>query len=335
MAQAAIVARIGGSMVRRRFSLRAGVLVSAVCTAAVGLSAAGGVSSIRTGDLKEWLSYVASDELQGRAVYTAGIGLAAAYIKDHLKLWGLKPAGDQGHYLQTVRVLGIKTTSHASVTVDVNGETRTFDDGGGVTLPKNMGGKRRFTIDRVEFAGYGLDAPAANHIDFRGKNVKDAVVVWLGATGPKGLDPTVYRRLLAARNRYATGQLGAAAAIGQATPAGGRGARGEGAATAASPPASGGGRGTPLPTPDFTTVQRLDAPIAPAVTADDSFFTFLFSHAPAKYDALKRKAADQEPLPQFTLDGVKITFNIDAEYQVVRTQVTQNVVAKIDGSDSQ
>jgi hypothetical protein len=321
-------------MVRRRLRLRAVVILAAVCTASLGLSAAGGVSTIRTADLKEWLSYVASDELQGRAVYTAGIGLAAAYIEDHLKTWGLRPAGDQGHYLQTVRVLGIKTTSHASVTVDVNGETRTFADGAGITLPKNMGGKRRFTVDRVEFAGYGLDAPAANHVDFRGKDEKNAAVVWLGASGPKGLDPAVYRRVLAGRNRYAIEQLGAAAAIGERAPAGGRGARGGGADTAAAP-AGGGGRGAPLPTPDFTTVQRLDAPIAPSVTADDQFFEFLFSRAPAKFDELKRKAAAQEPLPQFSLDGVKITFNIDADYQTVRTQLTQNVVAIVDGSDPQ
>src|SRR5262249_6682108 len=37
----------------------------------------------------------------------------------------------------------------------------------------------------------------------------------------------------------------------------------------------------------------------------------------------------------FRLDGVKITFNIDPEYQVVRTQLTHNVVAIVDGSDAQ
>jgi peptidase M28-like protein len=322
-------------MRRGRVRVRASV-IECVVAASIGLSAAGGMSAIRTADLKEWLSYVASDELGGRAIYTAGLGLAAAFIEDHLKAWGLKPAGDDGHFLQTVRVLGVKSTSHASVTVDVNGESKTFADGAGITLPKNMGGKRRFTVDRVEFAGYGLDAPAANHMDFRGKDVKDAVVVWLGATGPKGVDPTVYRRLLAARNRYATEQLGAAAAIGQpVSPAGGRGRRGEsaGAPPAAAASGGGGGRGTPLPTPDFTTVQRLDTPIAPGATADDSFFEFLFSRAPVKYDELKRKAAAQDPLPQFALAGVKITFNIDADYQIVRTQLTQNVVAAIEGSD--
>ena len=48
--------------------------------------------SITPDELKEWLSYIASDQLQGRRVYTEGLGLAAAYIADHLKEWGVKPA---------------------------------------------------------------------------------------------------------------------------------------------------------------------------------------------------------------------------------------------------
>jgi len=68
------------------------VLVSAVATA----SGAGGSASIRSQDLREWLTYVASDELQGRATFSAGLGLAAAYISDRLHVWGVKPAGDAG-----------------------------------------------------------------------------------------------------------------------------------------------------------------------------------------------------------------------------------------------
>jgi hypothetical protein len=50
----------------------------------------GGVASITPVELKEWLSYIASDQLQGRQVYTEGLGLAASYIADHLKEWGVK-----------------------------------------------------------------------------------------------------------------------------------------------------------------------------------------------------------------------------------------------------
>ena len=90
-----------------------------------------------------------------------------------------------------------------------------------------------------------------------------------------------------------------------------------------------------MPASDFTTVQRLDRPIPPNVTATDAFFELLFSETPIKYDELKRRAAAQEPLPAFRLDGVKLTFNVDADYQVVRTQLAHNVVAIVEGSDAQ
>ena len=317
-----------------------GWVAAVVVVSVAGLAAAGGgASAIKSPDLREWLTYIASDELEGRAVFTTGFGLAAGYVADHLHAWGVKPAGDHGSYFQTVRVLGVKTTSHASVSVTVNGETRTFADGEGITFPRNMGGKRRVTVDRVEFAGYGLDAPGAGRMDFRGKDVKDAAVIWLGNNGPKGLDLATYRRLLTGRNRYATEQLGAAASIGPesgfggAGRAGGAGQAGAGAAGGAAAP--GGGRGAPLPAADFTTVQRLDTPTPPAVTANDAVFTFLFSQAPAQYEELKRKAAAQEELPSFRLTGVTLTFNVDADYQVVRTQLTKNVVGLIEGSDPQ
>src|SRR5262245_47746548 len=242
---------------RRRNLCWSAALCIACVTSAAAVTAAGGASSIKSQDLREWLSYIASDELQGRAVYTTGLGLAAAYVEEHLAAWGLKPGGDHG-FLQTVKVLGVKTTSRASVTVDINGETRTFMEGSGIRLQRNMGGKHRFTVDRVEFAGYGIDAPAVNHVDFKGKDVRNAVVVWLGTSGPKGLDLTAYRRVLAGRSRYATEQLGAAAAIGQggAAATAGRAGRAGGAGERGGSGASGGGRGAPLPTPDFTTVQR-------------------------------------------------------------------------------
>ena len=56
---------------------------------------------------------------------------------------------------------------------------------------------------------------------------------------------------------------------------------------------------------------------------------------PTRYDELKRRADAQEPLPSFRLDGVRLTFNLDAEYEIVRTQLTHNVAAIVEGSDPQ
>ena len=295
-------------------------VIAAVFALLVRLSASAAPANgftINGDDLKAWLTYIASDELEGRALFTAGMGLAAAYIEDHLKEWGVRPAGDQGSYLQAVRILGVKSTSRSTVTVQVGDEVRTFADGTGITFPGNSGGKQSITLDRVEFAGYGLDAPGISHADYAGKNVKNAAVVWLGSQGPKAATDSV-RRLLSGRSRYATDQMGAAAAIT---------AERSGTANAA------GASGAANSAPDFTTVQRLDAPIPPHVTANEEFLSFLFSRASTTYQELKRRADAQEPLPRFRLDDVKITFNVDADYRVVRTQLSRNVVGIIEGSD--
>jgi hypothetical protein len=307
----------------------AAATVAILATVMVSAGPEGAEASIAAGDLKEWLSYIASDELQGRAVFSAGLGLAAGYIADHLRQWGVTPAGDAGSYLQTVRVLGVKTTSHSTVIVQVGNETRTFDDGDAVTFPRNAGGKRRLTVDRVEFTGYGLDLPAEGHRDVSARGVDGAVEIWLGNEGPKDVDGQKYRLLLMQRSRYAVEEGRAVASIGPETADGGRAPRSENAQSAA----GGRGRSGGLAAADFTTVERLDKLLPPTLRAKDGFFEFLFSRAPAHYDELKRKASAREPLPSFRLDGVKLTFNVDAEYEIVRTQLTQNVVGVVEGSD--
>ena len=293
------------------------------------IQAAGGRASITPGDLKEWLTFLASDELEGRAVFTEGLGIAAGYIQGYLQAWGVKPGGDHGGYLQTVRVRGVKVTKRSTVTVRVGGESRTFKDGEGITFPRNVGSKQTLTVDRVEFAGYGLDVPG--HTDLRGRAIDGAALVFLGTNGPKDVDEQTFRRVLTGRSRHAIDQLRAAATVGPSnvsTPARGGGG---------GPAAAGAGRGAGAlrSAPDFTTTQRLDLPIAPAVTASDAFFEFLFSKAPVHYDELKRKASDRDPLPSFRLDGVTLTFNVDADYEIVRTQLTQNVIGIVEGIDPQ
>ena len=296
----------------------------------VSMQAAGGRSSITPGDLKDWLTFLSSDELEGRAVFTEGLGIAAGYIQGYLQAWGVKPGGDHGGYLQTVRVRGVKVVNHSTVTVRVGGESRTFRDGEGITFPRNVGSKRTLTIDRVEFAGYGLDVPG--HMDLRGRNIEGAAVVFLGPNGPRDIDQQALRRVVTGRSRHAIDQLRAAATIGPSNA--NMSGQGRGAAPA-SGGAAGRGGGAPRPAPDFTTTQRLDQPISPAVTATDAFLDFLFSKAPVHYDELKKKAADRDPLPSFRLDGVTLTFNIDADYQLVRTQLTENVIGIVEGSDPQ
>src|SRR3984893_18840481 len=74
----------------------------------------GGRDKITQEDLKEWLTYIASDELEGRNTYTEGLGLAAAYIAEHLHSWGVKPGGPNGSYFQRVSVRGVKRDNNST-----------------------------------------------------------------------------------------------------------------------------------------------------------------------------------------------------------------------------
>jgi hypothetical protein len=87
-------------------------------------------------------------------------------------------------------------------------------------------------------------------------------------------------------------------------------------------------------TPDFTTAQRLDLPLTPNVTATDDLMEFLFSGSDIKYAELRARAQRQEDLPRFPLKGVTLTFNLDADYQVVNTRYTRNVIGIVNGSDA-
>ena len=299
-----------------------GALVVAFTVTQPALSAPGGHEAITVENLREWLGYIASDELEGRATYSTGLGLAAGYIQSHLQEWGVPPNGDNGGYLQTVRVIDVKATSRSRVTVQVGDESRTFDDGDGVTFPKNTGGKQVLSIGRVAFAGYGLDLPERDHFDYGDRDVKNHAVVWLGLSGPEDVDSDQYGRMLDGRSRYATDQREAGAVIGPA-PRDRRGSKdGDDAGDASSSESI-----------DFTTAQDLDRPRPPAITADDEFFEFLFGRAPISYQELKRRASAREPLPLFLLDDVTLTFHVDQEYDVVRTALTHNVVATVRGSD--
>ncbi len=343
-------------MVFRRFVIVCLFLVTSLTIAPAAQPAAkGGINSIQQDALKEWLTYIASDELQGRATYSEGLGLAAGYISSHLAEWGVKPAGDHGTYLQVVRVLGVRTTSRASVTVEVNGQSRTFNDGEGIAFPKNMGGKQSLVSDQLQFVGYGLTLPSGAYDDYAKVDPKGKVAIWLGPSGPKTSEKGLFRLLnSSARNRAALDK-GAVATIGLMTP-GGFGGRGRsGTATAngtatTTPAATGSASATATPTApatggrarggavddgDFTTVQRYDSKVPPALSGEDEFFEFLFSGSELKYAELKQKAAAGEPLPTFALKGVKITFNVDADYTVVRTRLTHNVVGIVEGSDPQ
>ena len=85
---------------------------------------------------------------------------------------------------------------------------------------------------------------------------------------------------------------------------------------------------------DFQTARDVSLPVPPQLTAGDEFFEFVFSGSGHSYETLKALAAKQEPLPDIALRDVSITINVDAEYDVVQTRLTRNVVGFVRGTDA-
>jgi hypothetical protein len=270
-------------------------------------------------EMREWLTYLASDDLEGRNAYSEGYGMAAQYVAERLREFGVKPGGDNGSYFQKVAVRGYKVTDRSTVTIETGGQSRTFAVPADVRWTHTAGGKQTLTLDKVVFAGYGIGATAQTPDDYQGLDVRKALVIWAGNMGPREL-PEGARRFMSpsSRNRKATSELGAAAALGVATsfPA------------APTPPA------TATNLPDITDTSRLDLPVPPRATAKDEMSEFLFSAQTVTYPEIKALTAERKPLPHFTLKDVRVTFNVDVEYKPIKTQYTRNVVGIIEGRDA-
>jgi hypothetical protein len=323
-------------------------------------AAAADLALIDEADLREWLTYLASDELQGRQAFSEGYGVAAQYVATLLREWGVTPLqGDS--YLQPVRIRGYRATRRSTLTVDGNGETRTFTHGEGVTFPANAGADQQLQFERVEFVGY------ARPQDLDGRRLEGTLVLMMpavpqpggrgrdrgrgaadDASAPAAAEPTLAnvggRGGLAAvleRNPAAIVTLAPAAAPDSAEAALGRAQAALADATAAVADALRAARGGPPPagrggagpqTPDFTSSQRIDRPVRPQLRADDALVDALLAGSGTTVAEL-RAAAEKGEAPTPRTLSARVTITIDHDYEVVSQQTTYNVAGIVEGTD--
>jgi hypothetical protein len=76
--------------------------VTAKPTNAAALMAARGVDTISAAQLRDYLSFIASDEMEGRDTPSRGLDTTAKFIAMNLSRWGFKPAGDDGTFFQRI-----------------------------------------------------------------------------------------------------------------------------------------------------------------------------------------------------------------------------------------
>ncbi len=85
-----------------------------------------GYNSITANDLRAHLTFLASDELEGRETTFRGQKVAARYIASVFQRLGLKPAGDNGTYFQHFDVEVIKPSDQSAITVTTKQGTTSY-----------------------------------------------------------------------------------------------------------------------------------------------------------------------------------------------------------------
>jgi hypothetical protein len=265
------------------------------------------------------LTTLSSDVMQGRAAFSEGYGLAAAYVSEQLRRIGATPLGIDGTYLSPVTRTSYRVNRRSSITVEANGQRRTFTQGEHVSFPAHSGSAQTLEFSGVDFVGYGLPDSSRDAREEAGR----LLVLLPGMPASNGSSTLSSPALSSATGRaehlVRTAGAGAVVTLGAVPP----------------PSAASNGSGRDAATAGLTTVQRIDRPRPPVVTGDEEFLTFLLAGAPLPFDELRARANRGQPLEPFTLADVRVTIEIDHTYNLSSVERTHNVVALVPGSDPQ
>src|SRR5437660_8381936 len=80
-----------------------------------------GADTITAAEMKSYLYFIASDEMEGRDTPSRGLDTVAKFIAMNLTRWGFKPAGDDGTFFQKIALRrDVLDTSKSSA--EINGQ---------------------------------------------------------------------------------------------------------------------------------------------------------------------------------------------------------------------
>ena len=143
--------------------------------------------------IRAHVRFLADDLLEGRGTGARGGDIAARYIATQFALDGLKPAGDNGGYLQKVEFTGVHTLPATTVALQPQ-------HGGGAMdlklgedyVTNNQTQTADVDIDApIVFVGYGIEAPEYGWNDFKGIDVKGKVLLLI-VNQPPSKDPKFF-----------------------------------------------------------------------------------------------------------------------------------------------
>ena len=149
-------------------------------TSAATTTAARGVDTISAAQLKNYLSFIASDEMEGRDTPSRGLDTTAKFIAMNLERWGFKPAGDDGTFFQRI-VLRRDLLDGAHSSAEINGQKFNYGED---FLPNAVGAT---LTGPLVYVGHGWVVKSKNIDAYQSIDVKDKIVVVFGEGLPQGV----------------------------------------------------------------------------------------------------------------------------------------------------
>lgn len=167
------------------WKLRILAAVLSLTLSGVGLAGAVQEAERAAERIKAHMHFLASDLLQGRGTGTLGHELAAAYVAAQLAQLGVKPAGENGTYYQSVPMVGFRAADEGSLILRAKGAAPTRLVFGEDYVPgPNVVSQALRRRAPVVFAGFGVVAPQASWDDYDGLDVNGKIVVILAGAPP-------------------------------------------------------------------------------------------------------------------------------------------------------
>jgi hypothetical protein len=138
------------------------------------------VETISAAQMKSYLSFIASDEMEGRDTPSRGLDTTARFIAMNLGSWGFKPAGDDGTFFQKI-ALRRDQPDLAHSSAEINGQKFTAGED---FLPNAVGAT---VTGPLVYAGHGWVIKSKNIDAYKGIDVKDKIIVVFGEGLPEGV----------------------------------------------------------------------------------------------------------------------------------------------------
>ncbi|HEX4947138.1 MAG TPA: M28 family metallopeptidase [Blastocatellia bacterium] len=145
------------------------------------------LDSMTANDLLQHIKTLASDEYEGRAPGTKGEELTVNYLTEQFKKLGLKPGNPDGTFVQKVPLVGFTPTTNVSFNAGGKEIKLAADDylARSSTFQPNV----NIANSDIVFVGYGVVAPEYGWDDFKGVDVKGKTIVML-VNDPQIPDPS-------------------------------------------------------------------------------------------------------------------------------------------------